>query len=180
MQFTSLKKSFLIFAVSLFTVISCDTSDPFNFPPPDFSTVPEAYDIDGLNPIEIEEGITAYVHEEGDGFGTVTIRDDLLLFITLRTMDGDIIYSTYNDSRVEPTTVRVSNIQLNPSVFSYSIQLSYTFGLRQGLLGMQEGERRTLIVQPEQGYGDLPDGAANSAYNESVLQYDLILLEIID
>ncbi len=180
MQFTSLKITLLILSVSLLTVISCDTSDPFNFPPPDFSTVPAAYDIEGLDPIEIEEGITAYIHEEGDGFGTVTIRDDLLLFITVRTLEGDIIYSTYNDARVEPTTVRVSNIQLNPSVFSYNIQLAYTFGLRQGLLGMQEGERRTLIVQPEQGYGDLPDGAANSEYKESVLQYDLIVLDIID
>jgi len=180
MQSTSLKISFLIFAVSLFTITSCDTNDPFSFPEPDFSTVPDAYDIDGLEPIEVEEGITAYIHEEGDGFGTVTVRDDLLLFITVRTLEGDIIYSTYNDDRVEPTTVRVSNIQLNPSVFSYNIQLSYTAGLRQGLLRMKEGERRTLIVQPEQGYGDLPEGSANSEYTESVLQYDLIVLDIVD
>jgi predicted small lipoprotein YifL len=180
MQSPSLKILFLIIAASLFTITSCDTNDPFSFPPPDFSTVPDAYDIDGLEPLEIEEGITAYIHEEGDGFGTVTVRDDLLLFITVRTLDGDIIYSTYNDARVEPTSIRVSSIQLNPSVFSYNIQLSYTSGLRQGLLGMKEGERRTLIVQPEQGYGDLPSGAANSAYSESVLQYDLIVLDIID
>lgn len=180
MQFNSFKITLLILSVSLFTVISCDTSDPFSFPPPDFSTVPPAYDIDGLDPVEIEEGITAYIHEEGEGFGNVTIRDDILLFITVRTLDGDIIYSTYNDARVDPTTVRVGNIQLNPSVFNYSIQLSYTFGLRQGLLGMKEGERRTLIVQPEQGYADLPDGAANSEYRESVLQYDLIVLDILD
>ncbi|PKD44758.1 FKBP-type peptidyl-prolyl cis-trans isomerase [Rhodohalobacter barkolensis] len=179
MKFSSFKIS-IILAVSLFAIISCDTNDPFNIPPPDFSTVPDAYDYEDLEPIDIEEGITAYIHEEGDGVGTVTIRDDLLLFITLRTLDGDIIYSTYNDASVEPTTVRVGNIQLNPSVFNYSIQLTYTYGMRQGLIGMEEGERRTLIVQPEQGFADLPDGAANSEYKESVLQYDVIVLDILD
>ncbi|WP_069133041.1 FKBP-type peptidyl-prolyl cis-trans isomerase [Rhodohalobacter halophilus] len=163
-----------------FSIASCDNDDPFYIPPPDFSTVPAAYDYEGLEAVEIEEGITAYIHEEGDGVGTVTVRDDILLFITLRTLEGDIIYSTYNDSSVEPTTVRISNIQLNPSVFRYNIQLAYTYGLRQGVIGMKEGERRTLIVQPEQGFADLPNGTANEDYKNSVLQYDLIVLDIID
>lgn len=179
MQFSPIK-IILFSVISFFILISCDTNDPFNIPPPDFSTVPDAYDISGLNPIEIEEGITAYIHEEGTGNPTVTIRDDLFLFITLRTLEGDIIYSTYNDNRTEPTSVRVSNIELTPGVFNYSIQLAYTYGLRQGLLGMKEGEKRTLIVEPEQGFADLPDGTANSQYKESTLQYDLIVLEILN
>lgn len=179
MKFTPFKIAMGL-VLLFFAFTSCDDDDPFNIPPPDFSTVPDAYDYDGLEPIEIEEGITAYIHEEGDGVGTVTVRDDILLFITLRTLDGEIIYSTYNDSNVEPTTVRVSNIELNPSVFQYNIQLAYTYGLRQGLLGMEEGEKRTLIVQPEQGYADLPSGTANEDYRDSVLQYDLIVLDIID
>lgn len=179
MKFTLLKVV-IGFALIFLISVSCDTNDPFNIPPPDFSSVPDAYDYEGLEPIQVEEGITAYIHEEGEGIGNVTIRDDLLLFITLRTLEGDIIYSTYNDSRIEPTTVRVSDIRLSPSVFRYNIQLAYTYGLRQGLLGMREGEKRTLIVQPEQGFSDLPDGTANEDYKESVLQYDLIVLDIID
>jgi len=179
MKLTPLKIAFAII-LFFFALVSCDTNDPFEIPPPDFSTVPDAYDYEGLEPIEVEEGIAAYIHEEGDGIGTVTIRDDLLLFVTLRTLDGDIIYSTYNDSNVEPTTVRVSDIQLRSNAFQYNIQLAYTYGLRQGLLGMQEGEKRTLIVQPEQGYADLPSGTANEDYRDSVLQYDVIVLDIID
>ncbi len=179
MQYTPIKTTLLL-AISLFAIISCDTSDPYSFPEPDFSTVPDAYDISGIEPVEVEEGITAYIHEEGEGYATVTIRDDLFLFITLRTLEGDIIYSTYNDASTEPTTVRVSNIQLTSGVFNYSIQLAYTYGLRQGLIGMKEGEKRTIIVEPEQGFANLPDGTANSAYRESTLQYDIIVLDILE
>jgi hypothetical protein len=180
MQQPFFKPALLITIFTLFTLVSCDTSDPFEIPPPDFSTVPDAYDISGLEGVEVEEGITAYIHDEGEEGISVTIRDDVQIFITLRTLEGDIIFSTYNDARVDPILIRMSDIRLVSNVFRYNVQLAYTYGLRQGLLGMQEGEKRTLIVEPEQGFADLPEGAANAEYKESTLQYDIILSRILD
>jgi FKBP-type peptidyl-prolyl cis-trans isomerase len=170
---TSVFKSVLALTALLFVLSSCDTTDPFSIPPPDFSTVPEAFDITGIQPIEIENGIEAYILEEGTGQTTLTVRDQVSLFMTLRTTDGEIIYSTFNDGRTDPVTITVGNVQMNPNVFNYSVSLSYTSGLRKGLVGMQEGESRTLIVSPDQGFGNLSEGALNYQYRNSTLQYDI-------
>lgn len=175
---TSLFKAFSVLIVTSFALSACDTTDPFRIPPPDFSTVPDAFDISGIEPIEIEEGVDAYILEEGEGDFEVTIRDNISVFITLRTTDGEIIFSSFNDERTSPTNIGVGNIQLNPNVFQYSVFLAYTPGLRAGILGMKEGEVRTLIVSPEKGFGGLPENATNSRFRDATLQYDLELVFI--
>ncbi len=165
-------------AVISLALAACDTTDPFRIPPPDFSTVPEALDITGLDPIEIEEGVEAYIHNEGEGDFEVTIRDNISVFLTLRTTEGEIIYSSFNDGRTSPTSIGVGNIQLNANIFQYSVFLAFTPGLRSGILGMKEGETRTLIVSPERGFRGLPDNTTNSRFRDSSLQYDIELVSI--
>jgi FKBP-type peptidyl-prolyl cis-trans isomerase len=168
--------SFLFLASII--ISSCDTTDPFRIPPPDFSTVPPAFSIEGEEPVVVEPGVTAYVLEEGTGSSTVTVRDQISMVITLRTLEDEIIFSTFSSGRTDPVTVSVGGIQLTPQVFTYSVALAYTPGLRKGLVGMKEGEVRTLIVEPSQGFGDMPSGAVNSQYRESTLQYDIEITRI--
>lgn len=177
MQSTVLK-SFTLLLVSLFFLSTCDTTDPFSFPPPDFSTVPEAFDFSNSEAVVVEEGIETYALEDGAGQFIVTQRDQVTMFITLRTMEGDIIYSTFNDSRTDPVTVTVGNIELDFRAFQYSVSLSYTEGLRKGLVGMKQGEKRTIIVSPGKGFGSLPSSATNGRFRESTLQYDIRISQI--
>jgi hypothetical protein len=163
----------------LFILSSCDATDPFSFPPPDFSTVPEPFDFSDTESFVVEEGIEAYILEEGTGQFIVTARDQVSLLITLRTMEGDIIYSTFNDGLVSPITVTVGNIVPDPRVFQYSPVLSFTEGFRKGIIGMRNGEVRTLIVSPEKGFRDLPSTSVNAQFRESTLQYDLEITQII-
>lgn len=174
----SVLKVLLPLTLIFFAGISCDTTDPFSLPDPDFSTVPEPFDYSSAEAEEIEEGITVYVLEEGSGQFSVDARDQISVHVTLRTMDGEIIYSTYNDGRTDPVAVTVGNIALNPNVFQYSISLAYTEGFKKGLLGMKQGEKRTVIVSPEKGFGDLPEGAVNSQHRDQTLQYDIRVSQI--
>ncbi|TVR28740.1 MAG: hypothetical protein EA390_11250 [Balneolaceae bacterium] len=171
-------KLFTLLLGFLFIFTSCDTTDPFSFPPPDFSTVPDPFDFSDAESFEVEDGVTAYILQEGTGDFSVTVRDQITMFITLRTMEGDIIFSSFNDGRTSPVTVTVGNIVPDPRVFQYSPALSYTDGLRKGLVGMKIGEVRTLIVSPEKGFKDLPSSSVNAQYRESTLQYDIQVSEI--
>ena len=179
-MYTSVFKSLLAFAAIIF-LSSCDTTDPFSFEPPDFSTVPPAFDYSGIEPIIIEEGIEAYVIEEGTGPFSVTQRDQISFLVTLRTLDGDIIYSSFSNGNALPVTnqrvdqIRRPNAIINPR----SPQLLYTSGLRKGLTGMKVGEFRTLIVSPEQGFAGITAGIT-AEYSDDTLQYDIELTNIVN
>lgn len=167
--------------LAIFILSSCDTTDPFSFEPPDFSTVPAAFDYNEVEPTTIEPGIDVYVLEEGTGLFSVTQRDQISFLVTLRTLEGDIIYSSFSDGNSLPITnqrvdqVRLSNGIINPR----SPLLIYTAGLRKGLTGMKVGEIRTIIVSPEQGYEDVTAGLT-AEYSESTLQYDIELTNIVN
>jgi len=168
----------LLFSLILITVSACETEDPFSIPPPDFSTVPEAYDISNIEPEVIEEGVTIYVHEEGAQNFFVTARDEVRAFITLRTQDGEIIYSSFANGGTLPVPVSMVNAGTVQSVFQYSVLLAYSPGFKTGLLGMANGEQRTIVVEPEQGFGDVSDTNANTAFREDTLVYDVLVSEI--
>jgi hypothetical protein len=161
-----------LFTILLFIFVSCGTEDNF-FPPPDLSTVPEPYSIDNLEPFIPEEGVEVYVHEEGTGPFYVTNRDELLVFLTLRTDEGEIIYSTFANGSESPLTVQMRNAGQFQNVFQYSILRAYTPGLKTGLMGMREGEKRTLVVSPEKGFGTVSAGNSNAVYRENTLIYDV-------
>lgn len=170
--------------LALFILSSCNTTDPFEIPPPDFSTVPPAWEFSELEPVEIEDGLTAYIQEESNRNFVVTQRDQVSMRLTLRAIggehgeDGEIIFSTFNNANTSAITLTVSSIQLSTQIFNYTVALAYTPGFKKGIIGMREGEERTLIVAPEQGYADLPGGSVNSQYRESTLQYDIELTRI--
>lgn len=170
-----MKTGFRLFFVSilLFSLVSCDTEDPFSIPPPDFSTVPEAFDTTGVESVELREGVKAYILEEGYGPFQATTRDRVSVFMTLRTADGEIIYSTFANENTDPIPVTMRDAGITQNLFSYSILLSYTPGLKIGLLGIKEGEQRTLVVPPEQGYGNVSSNNVNAQYREDTLIYDI-------
>jgi hypothetical protein len=168
----------LLFSLILMLLSACDTEDPFSIPPPDFSTVPEAYDTSGIEPEVIDEGVTIYVHEEGAQNFFVTPRDEVRAYITMRTQDGDIIYSSFANGGTLPVSIAMVSAGNLQSVFQYSVLLAYTPGLKIGLLGMADGEQRTIVVEPEQGFGDVSDSNANTAYREDTLVYDILVSEI--
>lgn len=169
----------ILFFVSLFIVItSCSTSDPFEIPPPNFDSVPPAISTVGLTPFQIEEGVTAYVHDEGDGDFFVTVRDDIQAFITLRTDDGEIIYSSFQNDRDNPSIISLRFAGDFQNDFTYSVAQTYTPGLKVGLIGMQQGEFRTLVVSPEKGYKNIPTGTLMSQYRDNTLIYEIRITRI--
>lgn len=170
--------SILLISFILIFLSSCDTEDPFSIPPPDFSTVPEAYDISNIEPEKIGEGVTIYVHEEGGQKFFVTARDEVVAYVTLRTQDGEIIYSSFANGNTSPVFINMINAGQVQNVFQYSIQLAYTPGFEKGLLGMADGEKRTIVVEPEQGFGNVSDNNANTAFREDTLVYDVLVSEI--
>lgn len=179
MQLSVLKSLFALFAIIILS--SCDTTDPFSFEPPDFSTVPPAFDYNEAETFTVEPGIEVYVLEEGSGPFSVTQRDQISFVVTLRTLEGDIIYSSFSDGNTLPVTnqrvdqIRLANGIINPR----SPLLLYSSGLRKGLTGMKVGEIRTIIVSPIQGYADVTAGLT-AEYSESTLQYDLELTNIVN
>lgn len=177
-MFTSLSRVILFVAAISFIFISCDSTDPFRIPPPDFSTVPEPYNIDNIQPVTIEEGVDVYILEEGTGPFFVTVRDEAVVFMTLRTDEGDVIFSTFANANelAIPLSVRSSGTIQN--VFQYSILLSYTPGLKAGIVGMQQGEKRTIVVSPEKGFGNAPSNNNNFQYRENTLIYDIRLSSV--
>ena len=176
-------KKFLFLSTVLLTLvlISCDSNDPFDIPPPDFSSVPEAYDIEGLPSQEIEPGIEKIIHEEGLGSFVVTARDEASVYLTLRTQDGEVIYSTFANNNDVPAGLSVresGTVQNVVDIRQYSILIAYSPGLKAGLLGMREGEKRTLIVSPEKGFQNVPDGIYVSAFRDDTLIYDIRLSRV--
>ena len=43
---------------------------------------------------------------------------------------------------------------------------------------MADGEQRTIVVEPEQGFGNVSDSNANTAFREDTLVYDVLVSEI--
>jgi len=162
-----------------FAIMGCD-DDFQTFPEPTFDNVPEAMDISGVEGEEVINGVTKYVVEEGQSEDRVTKRDAVSLFITLRTEDGTIIYSSFQNNQTDPADFQVQSIitVTNPQLDGFSQSRAYTDGLRNGLIGMRQGEDRVLIVEPEQGFGNIPNGLLNSQYRDATLRYDITLQRI--
>lgn len=165
--------------------VSCDTEDPFQIDPPDFSTVPEPYDTSSVESVSLEDGVRAYIHDEGYGEFHVTLRDQVNVYLTLRTESGEIIYSTFSSDRASPEPISMSladgknpdiHVSINRQV--YTILLAYTPGFKEGLLGMRQGEQRTLVVSPEKGYKNIPTNNINEPYKESTLVFDILVSNI--
>lgn len=162
------------------TLAACDTEDPWAIKPPDFTSVPESYGYEDTEPLEVEEGVTAYILDEGEGDATIQPRDQIAVHITLRAMNenDEIIFSSYANDREEPISLSIREI-VRQSPQRYGLNLAYTEGLKSGLLGMKEGERRTIVVAPEKGYKGVHETTHTHQYSDDTLQYDIIVYSII-
>ncbi len=163
----------------LFSVISaCSTDSGFNIPEPTFDNVPDPFDISEAEEEPVSDGITKFVKEEGEGEDQVVIRDNVAMWLTLRNSEGTIIYSTYQDGNTSSVPFSLQDIVTNRSgnpIFNFNETRAFTDGLRKGLIGMKEGEKRVLIVPPEQGFSDIPSGSINGEFRDDTLRYDIEL-----
>lgn len=164
----SLRHFLLIVISSTFLYIGCD--DPTNpiFRETDFSTVPDPLDTNQAERIELENGLNYYIVETGDEDGQWEVqgRDGVRIFLTLRLEDGTILQSTYANGRTSPEDVSVSGLS--------------TEGLREGVLGMKEGESRVIIVPPGLGYGNASQGSQFYQFREETLTYEVELVAILN
>ncbi|REL33729.1 hypothetical protein DYD21_10000 [Rhodohalobacter sp. SW132] len=173
--------SLLPFAAFLFVTLftfGCSTDSDFNLQEPTYDSVPEPFNISGVDEEPVQDGITKYVVEEGRGEDRVVIRDDLFIFFTLRNMDGDIIYSSYQNGMTSPTVVSVTSISAQRST-NFNAPRAYTSGLRKGLIGMREGEKRVLIVPPSEGLANIQSGGLTEQFRNDTLRYDIELNAIL-
>jgi len=160
--------------VSLIILTSCTTDSGFTLQEPTFDSVPEPFDISAAEAEPVQDGVVKYIVEEGYGEDRVVIRDDIFVFITLRNLDGDIIYSSYQNERTSPNFITV--MEVTPRLAqNYEVPRSFTNGLRKGIIGMQEGEKRVLIVPPDEGFANIQSGGLTEAFRNDTLRYDLEL-----
>ena len=152
----------ILTALLLLSGLFTACSDGFTFRPPDYSLVPEPFDISTITPVTTTEGLAIYVVQEGQAFlGPVTERDRVLVYYTLRLEDGTIEDSSYRERNPDPIRFSLSDV---------------IRGFREGMVGMLEGEKRVIIVPPSLGYANQP----GHRLGNQILRYDIELVAILD
>lgn len=172
----------LAVVLALFILQSCG-DDSRRFYEPDYSDVPPPFDTTeyaSKENIEDEDGVvTVYIIQEGGSQDTVIYRDQISVRYTGRTTDGEVFESTYRDGRTAPQTLQ--NLTPEPKSVSGSRNPVSPLidGFRKGLLGMNEGEKRTIVVPPSLGYGGSSQGQSGSQFQNDTLIFDVELLQIL-
>ncbi len=166
---------FSIIPIMLVFLHSCGDSSTG----PNFDNVPPPFDTTAaVSDSTTEDGLKIYVMEEGEGEFEVVSRDQVVVFITGRTTDGEIFDSSYLNeatgfqrtlSNLTPVTVTYGGRQFPPLIE----------GVRRGVIGMKEGEARTLVIPPELGYGSTEDGPTNSRLADETLIFDIEVVRIV-
>ncbi|MFH5832229.1 FKBP-type peptidyl-prolyl cis-trans isomerase [Halalkalibaculum sp. DA384] len=159
-------KPFLPFVLGIVIFIAfqgCGDNDTISGP--DFSTVPAPWDISGADSsFTLADGdIAVYVLEKGNGIFEVNERDQISVYYTGRLKDGTVFTSTWANGNTAPRLLAVSE------------QIE---GFRRGVIGMSEGERRTVIIPPSYGYGNSRPGTNGYNLRNDTLIYDIELDEI--
>lgn len=168
----------LAVASALLLLQACgDDRNPYE---PDYSEAPPPFDTTEYVSKEVKEDglLTVYIIEEGGSSDSVNYRDRISVRYTGRTQDGEIFESTYRDGFDSPQTLQnltpeskqVGNNNISPLIE----------GFRKGLLGMVEGEKRTIVVPPSLGYGDTPEGQSGYSLRNDTLIFDVELVGILD
>lgn len=148
---------------------------------PDYSEVPEPFDTtEAVRTISSDDGLMIYIIEEGGGQDSVIYRDEISVRYTGRTKDGEIFESTYRNGITTPQTLQnltpePKQVSNRPNPVSPLIE-----GFRRGLLGMVEGEKRTIVVPPHLGYGDREQGQRGSSLQNDTLIFDVELVNILN
>lgn len=180
---TSLKKLILLYFLPLFTSLilfqACGDG-PSYYRQPEL-TPPEPYDTtQALSDSTTEEGLVIYFIEEGHGRSDkkVEARDQIYVRYTGWTEDGEAFDSSYRDSSQAPSSFQ--NLTPVPKTSSNGQNISPLIeGFRLGMLGMTEGEKRTLIIPPELGYGDPNQNSRGGDLEDKTLRFDVELVTIL-
>jgi FKBP-type peptidyl-prolyl cis-trans isomerase len=180
-----LKKSpFLLLVLLISSVLLIQGCDDDNNRPtgPDYSFVPDAYNLsDATSSFTKDGGVEIHIIEEGICPGgtdcVVEPVDQIRVKYTGRIYnggdgEGEIFESTFVDSIDTPAII--SNLTPN----STDQQPAQIEGFRRGLLGMQEKEKRVIIVPPELGYDDSRPGVSGIDLRGDSLRYDVELTNL--
>lgn len=133
---------------------------------PNYDTVPPPFEYEQADSSYIsEDGLQIYIVEEGDGPFELNARDQISLFYTGRKADGEIFESTYTNGVESPGIMEDLS--------------SLIEGFRRGLMGMQEGEKRTIVIPPHLGYENAQRGDRGYELRNDTLIFDIELDEIL-
>lgn len=168
----------LVILLSAVLILQSCGDDPLrNSRERDFSTVPDPYDLSQADTSYTKEGgVEIYVIEEGEGPFEVIERDQITLYYTGRTSEGEIFQSTYANGNEQPAVIQ--NLTPVPKRGQQQTIPPQVEGFRRGLLGMHEGEKRVIIVPPELGYSNSNPGTNNMDLRDKELRYDVELVGI--
>lgn len=166
---------FLIVVAALFALQSCG-EDPSG---PDFTSVPPPYDTtNAVNTITSDDGLIIYQIQEGYGAFEAVSRDQVRARFTGRTADGRVFDSSYaNDFTTPRTFANLTPVPISGGISQVSPLIE---GFRRGILGMKEGEKRTVVIPPELGYGGSQEGTNGFDLRNETLIFDIELVEIIN
>lgn len=146
---------------------------------PDYSTVPPPYDTtNAINTTTTEDGLTIYQISEGYGAYETVSRDQVRIRFTGRTENGRVFDSSYADGFTTPRTfANLTPVPISGGIRQVSPLID---GFRRGILGMKEGEKRTVVVPPNLGYGESQEGTNGFDLRDNTLIFDIELVEIIN
>ena len=148
-------------------------------------TPPEPYDIStAVSDTTTEDGLEIYVIEEGDGRSEVNFRDQVQVRYTGREENGEAFDSSYRNDLTEPTLFQnltpvpktISGRRVEPLIDGFRLGI---IGLKSGLTGMVEGEKRTIIVPAELGYGNSNENDTGHQLQDKTLRFDVELVSIL-
>lgn len=115
----------------------------------DFSQAPPPYDhSQAVRDTVLASGLHIYVIEKGSGPFEVTPNDQIQVRYTGRTESGEIFNTSYRENSPTGNTAIFRNLTPNQRAGAAPL----IEGLRKGLIGMKEGEKRSIVVPPELGY----------------------------
>lgn len=167
----------LICAVLL--VQSC-ADNPYDI---DFKASPDPFDTtSAVRNFTLPNGTRVYVIEEGGGPFEVVSRDAINIRFTARIPNGKIFDGSYDNRGVadQPRTFRnlLPTSKRVQTAYGTSVVDPLVEGLRKGLLGMKEGEQRTIVVPPEMGYTTEDYRQYGVKIGRKTLIYDVELVSI--
>lgn len=173
---TSFTLQLAAICLAIFLIQGCDDTST-NFNEPQFDP-PAKYDTTSADTsYTTEEGLKVYVIEEGYGNFEVIPRDQIRANYTGYVLGGKVFDSTFRNGVTSGGILR--NLRTVPISGASGTISPLIDGFRQGLLGMVEGEKRTLIIPPSLGYGDSREGTNGFDLRNDTLRFDVELLEIL-